>query len=66
MAFPVFRPVKVSNTSSYGSPSTLTSMLAVVWHFWIAPALAVATILAIVASVGGYLSQVTRKRYPRD
>jgi len=41
-------------------------MLAVVWHFWIAPALAVATILAIVASVGGYLSQVTRKRYPRD
>ncbi len=39
---------------------------AVVWHFWIAPVVAVAAILAIVASVGGYLAQVTRQRYPRD
>ena len=41
-------------------------MFAVVWHFWIAPALVGATILAIVASVAGYLNQVTYKRYPRD
>ena len=34
--------------------------------FWIAPVLAVATILAIAASVAGYLQQVTRQRYPRD
>ena len=39
---------------------------AVVWHFWIAPVLAVSAILAIVASVAGYLQQVTRQRYPRD
>ena len=41
-------------------------MFAVVWHFWIAPVLVAATILAIVASVAGYLQQVTYKRYPRD
>ena len=41
-------------------------MFAVVWHFWIAPVLVGDTILAIVASVAGYLTQVTYKRYPRD
>jgi len=41
-------------------------MFAVVWHFWIAPVLAAATLLAIAASVVGYLQQVTRQRYPRD
>ncbi len=39
---------------------------AVVWHFGIAPVGAVSALLAIVASVGGYLAQVTRQRYPRD
>lgn len=41
-------------------------MLAVVWHFWIAPVLAVACILAVVATIIGYLQQVEYKRYPRD
>lgn len=41
-------------------------ILAVVWHFWIAPVLVIGTLLAIVASVVGYLQQVTYKRYPRD
>jgi len=42
------------------------SLVAVVWHFWIAPVLAGSAILAVVASVVGYLQQVTFKRYPRD
>jgi len=42
------------------------SILAVVWHFWIAPVLVIGCLLAIVASVVGYLQQVTYKRYPRD
>jgi hypothetical protein len=42
------------------------SILAVVWHFWIAPVLVIATLVAIGASVVGYLQQVTYKRYPRD
>ncbi len=39
---------------------------AVVWHFWIAPVIAVSAVLAVIASVVGYLQQVTYKRYPRD
>jgi len=42
------------------------SQLAVVWHFWIAPILAVACIAAIVFTIIGYLGRVTYKRYPRD
>ena len=40
-------------------------MLAVVWHFWIAPFLAVGAILAVVAVIGGYIANVTAKQYPR-
>ncbi len=42
------------------------SILAVVWHWWIAPVLVVGALAAIGASVVGYLQQVTYKRYPRD
>ena len=38
---------------------------AFVWHWWIAPILVASTVLFILASVGGYLSQVTKDRYPR-
>ncbi len=41
-------------------------LIAVVWHFWIAPVLVGLSVLAVVAAVVGYLSQVTRARYPRD
>ncbi len=41
------------------------SLLAVVWHFWIAPLLTIACLAAVVFTVVGYLSQVTYKRYPR-
>ena len=39
-------------------------MFAVVWTFWIAPILVVATIGALVSIVGGYLFFVTKKQYP--
>ena len=42
------------------------SLLAVVWHFWIAPVIVGAALLAIIVSIVGYLQQVTYKRYPRD
>ena len=40
--------------------------LAVVWHFWIALPLTVGAVLAIVATIAGYLQKVTYQRYPRD
>jgi len=40
-------------------------MIAVVWHFWIAPFLVAGAVLAIVATVVGYLMNVTAKQYPR-
>lgn len=40
--------------------------LAVVWHFWISLPLVAGAILAIVASIVGYLQKVTYQRYPRD
>lgn len=39
-------------------------MFAVVWTYWIAPILVVATIGAIVSFVAGYLFFVTKKQYP--
>ena len=40
-------------------------MIAVVWHFWIAPILAAGSILAVVAVIIGYVTNVTAKQYPR-
>ena len=37
---------------------------AFVWHWWIAPILVGSVVLFILASVGGYLSLVTKDRYP--
>mgnify|MGYP001818753232 CR=1 FL=1 len=39
-------------------------MVAVVWHFWIAPFLVIGAILAIVGIVAGYLKFVTALQYP--
>lgn len=39
-------------------------MFAVVWHFWIAPALVIGTVGLLLAIVGGYLYSVTSKQYP--
>ncbi len=38
---------------------------AVVWHYWLAVPLAASAILWVLATVGGYLAQVTRTRYPK-
>ncbi len=40
-------------------------MLAVVWHFWIAVALVMPVILAIIAILIGYVYKVVMPRYPR-
>ncbi len=46
---------------------TLASMtLAVVWHFWIAVPLAFGAVVAVIATIVGYLNKVTATRYPRD
>jgi len=39
-------------------------MLAVVWTFWIAPALVIGAIGAIASVIAGYLYFVTSKQYP--
>ena len=41
-------------------------MIAVVWHFWIAPFLVVGAVLAVVGTIIGYLTNVTAKQYPRS
>jgi hypothetical protein len=40
-------------------------MLAVVWHFWIAVAIVVPTILALIFIAVGYVAKVVAPRYPR-
>ncbi len=40
--------------------------LAVVWHFWIAVALTVPSLLLVVATIVGYVTKVSRPRYPRS
>lgn len=38
-------------------------MLAVVWHFWIAPILVGSGVLLIIATIVGYLNKVSKPRY---
>lgn len=45
--------------------ATLTPMLlAVIWHWWIGVLLTLASVLFVVAVIGGYLKQVSAQRYP--
>ena len=39
---------------------------AVVWHFWIAVALAVPAVLAVLATAIGYVTKVSKTRYPKS
>ena len=41
-------------------------MLAVIWHFWLGVALAIAAVATVVAMVGGYFKTVESQRYPKD
>lgn len=40
------------------------TLLAVVWHYWIAVPLAIGAILVILAVFAGYLIKVVRPKYP--
>jgi hypothetical protein len=39
-------------------------MLANIWHWWIGVLLTFASVLTVVAVIGGYLKAVTSKQYP--
>jgi hypothetical protein len=38
----------------------------VVWHYWIGVAIAIPAILLVVATIAGYLTKVSRPRYPKQ
>jgi hypothetical protein len=44
----------------------MTPVLAVVWHFWIAVALAVPAVLLVIGLIVTYVRKVEMPRYPRD
>jgi hypothetical protein len=41
-------------------------ILGVVWHYWIGVAIAIPAILLVVATIVGYLTKVSRPRYPKQ
>ncbi len=43
----------------------MTSLLAVVWTFWIAAALVVPSILVVIGIIAGYIYKVVMPRYPK-
>jgi hypothetical protein len=49
------------------APSTMRSMLLAgkVWTYWIAVPLALGAVLAVVATIGGYLKKVQSLKYPK-
>lgn len=40
-------------------------LAAKVWHYWIGIAILLPSLLAVLATVIGYLAKVTSKKYPR-
>ena len=38
--------------------------VAVVWHYWIAVALVIPVILLVIATIVGYVTKVSKPRYP--
>jgi hypothetical protein len=40
--------------------------MAVVWHYWIGAALALAGVLLVIATAVGYFQKVERPRYPKS
>lgn len=41
-------------------------MLAVVWHTWIAVFLVIPAILLVIAVIAGYVTKVSKPRYPQQ
>ena len=46
--------------------SLAMDVVAVVWHFWIAPIMFLAAMGLVAATIVGYFIKVVRPRYPRD
>lgn len=42
----------------------MVMIAAFVWHWWLAPILVASAVFFVLGSVGGYLNQVTKDRYP--
>lgn len=40
-------------------------LLAVVWHWWIGVFLAIGAIVALLATIAGYIAKVQAPKYPR-
>ena len=38
--------------------------IAVVWHYWIAVALVIPAVLLVIATIVGYVTKVSKPRYP--
>jgi amino acid permease len=43
----------------------MRGMFAVVWHYWVGVAVAIAAVVTLVAMVVGYLKTVESTRYPK-
>lgn len=46
--------------------TAMATLGAVVWTFWLAVPLAASAVLWVVATIVGYLMNVTRPRYPKQ
>jgi hypothetical protein len=44
----------------------MLTLAGVVWHFWLAVPLAVGAVVGLLATVAGYLKNVTQQRYPKN
>ena len=41
------------------------SLAAVIWHYWLAVPLAAMAVLGLLATIVGYVTQVSSQRYPK-
>jgi hypothetical protein len=41
------------------------SLAAVIWHYWLAVPLAAMAVLGLLATIVGYVKQVSSQRYPK-
>ena len=59
----MFSMFKVSVNTDLGVRS-LYAILAAEWHWWLAVVLTPATVLTVLAVIGGYFVKVVRPKYP--
>jgi hypothetical protein len=46
------------------SATTLGSMIAVVWHYWLGLILLIVGVLSLIGLAAGYVAKVTAMKYP--